>query len=108
MLKALDENQNVFVEAFVTVKKQQNADEGSSDDGRIDMVKVNQFDKIVQYLSSKLTIDFSEFEDFFHSNYSQLANGGEDQTISLAQFTQVYLEYIEVSLEQKQLDMQQN
>ena len=73
MLKALDENQNVFVKAFITVKKQHSnsAADGQTDEGdRIDIVQVNQFDKIIEYLSGELTLDLSAFRDFFKTNYS--------------------------------------
>ena len=41
-------------------------------------------------------MDMTTFSTFFKTNYSQI-NDSADQTITLAQFTQAYIEYIEVT-----------
>ena len=42
-------------------------------------------------------MDLTAFSEFFKTNYSSLLSEEGDQTISLAQFTQAYIEYIEVT-----------
>ena len=63
------------------------------------MVNARLFDNIIVYLSRELAIDLTAFDEFFKANYSQIINGSDDQTLTLAQFTQAYLEYIEKSVD---------
>ena len=46
------------------------ADDDAEKDERIDMVKASQFDKIIAYLTSELTLDLAPFDTFFRANYS--------------------------------------
>lgn len=91
MLKALEEKQHVFEQAFITIKQEEQANRGESVDAekdeRIDMVNANLFDNIVEYLSRELAVDLAAFDEFFKANYSQIINSSDDQTLTLAQFT---------------------
>ena len=51
------------------------------------MVNANMFDNIVAHLSRELAVDLAAFDEFFKANYSQIINGSDDQTLTLAQFT---------------------
>ena len=91
MLRALEEKQHVFEQAFITIKQEDQANRGESADAekdeRIDMVNASLFDNIVVYLGRELAVDLAAFDGFFKANYSQMINGSDDQTLTLAQFT---------------------
>ena len=98
MVAALEDKQAVFEQAFITVKQEtasSSQDETVAE--RIDMVFANQIDKIITYLTLNLPMDLTAFNEFFKANYSSLLSAESDQTITLAQFTQAYIEYIEVT-----------
>ena len=59
---------------------------------RIDLVYAKDIDKVIKHLSKELIMDLGEFSDFLAKNYSLEESAF---TISLAQFVQIYIEYIE-------------
>jgi hypothetical protein len=59
---------------------------------RLDMICVRDVDKVVENLTKNLPMDLEEFFNFFQVNYSLQKTSF---TISLAQFIQIYIVYIE-------------
>ena len=99
MVTALEQKKDIFAEAFRTVKEQT---ENEVDDQpnaqavafqeRIDQIYVRDVDKVIEYLTRNLPMDLEAFFNYFQSNFSLKKTLF---TITLAQFTQIYIEYIE-------------
>lgn len=81
MIRVLEEKQNVFEQAFITVKQEQA--EGAGKDERIDMVLASHLDKIIMYLTINLPMDLTDFYDYFRANHGQILDGIIDSTITL-------------------------
>lgn len=59
---------------------------------RIDLIYVRGIDKVIEYLTRHLPMDLEAFFDFFQWNFSLAKT---QCTISLAQFIEIYIIYIE-------------
>lgn len=59
---------------------------------RIDLVYAKDINKVIEHLTKELLMDLAEFSGFLTKNYSLEESAF---TISLAQFVQIFIEYIE-------------
>jgi len=83
MVRVLEEKQDVFEQAFISVKQEQA--EGAGKDERIDMVLASHLDNIIMYLTINLPMDLTDFHDYFRANHSQILDHTTKSTITLGQ-----------------------
>ena len=69
---------------------------------RIDMIYVRYTDKIVDYLTRVLPMDLENFYNFFQWSFSLKKTAF---TLTLAQFIQIYIEYIETTFRSRTADL---
>ena len=62
------------------------------------MIYVRDVDKLIETLTKSLPMDLEPFFKYFQTNYSLEKTAF---TITLAQFTQIYIEYIETTHREK-------
>ena len=105
MVTALETKKNIFEQAFIEVKQQQ--EQETSDEPnpkttafseRIDLIYIRGIEHVIEFLTRRLPMDLEAFFEFFKWNFSL---GKTQGTISLAQFIEIYITFIEQAGEEK-------
>ena len=101
MVTALEQKKDIFEKAFIEVKQaseKEMTDEPNPQlvafQERLDIIYVRDIDKLIENLTRSLPMDLDAFFQYFQGNFSLPKT---QFTITLAQFIEIYIEYIETT-----------